>query len=263
VEGAPVLVAAAGPGVTLSVGARAVPAGRSAVAAPGETLAVSAVGAGVYGYLAVAGGLAMTPDMGSLSTHRRTGMGPAPLKAGDLVPLRAAEEHPGPLALTPPPGHDAGPIRVMAGPQEDWFDPGAMEILTGTAWTVDARTDRMGMFLSGGRIAPRAASMVSDGVMPGSIQVPPSGEPIVLMRDAQTTGGYPKIATVITADLDRLAQHAPGRPLRFRRVGREEAVAALAALRARIGAMRPLPALREPGTADLARANLIDGVWAP
>lgn len=258
---ASVLVAASGPGVTLTVGARAVPAGRSALAGPGEAIDVSPVRDGMYGYFAVAGGFAVEAEMASLSSHRLTGLGRPPLSSGDALPLRGAPENKPALELAPSPAHASGAIRIMAGPQDDWFPADAMARLSGTKWEVGARSDRMGLFLTGPDLQPRAASMVSDGVTPGSIQVPPSGQPIVLMRDCQTTGGYPKIATVISADLDRLAQCRVGEAISFELVGRATAVAALAAYRRRIERLHPTHAVRFPGARDLMRENLISGVW--
>lgn len=255
----PVLVAVAGPGVTLSIGGRPVAEGQSVVAEAGESLIVSPVRGGVYGYLAVAGGFAVEPEMGSVSTHLRTGLGAPPVRVGDRLPLRGTAAPLAPRLLSA--RRAAGPIRVMAGPQDDWFAPEALEGLTSATWTVDGRSDRMGMYLRGAAIAPAAGSMVSDGVMPGSIQVPPAGAPIVLLRDAQTTGGYPKIATVITADLDRLAQTPPGGTLCFRPVSRAEAVAALRRYRNELAGLRARPAMRAPDTETLLRLNLIGGVW--
>jgi biotin-dependent carboxylase-like uncharacterized protein len=261
VSGGPVLLAAFGPGVGLSLGDRTIPAGQSGVAEDGTVVSVSRPRDGVYGYLAVSGGFDIPPEMGSNSTHLRTGLGPAPIKAGDVLPVRESGVPMVALALAPLPLHGTGPIRTMAGPQEDWFTPEAMDRLTAELWIIDARSDRMGMFLRGATIEAAAGSMVSDGTLPGSIQVSPAGSPIVLMRDAQTTGGYPKIATVITADLDRLSQIPPGGTLRFQIVTRAEAVAALRSYRQLIAGLRPKPAIRIPDTETLLRLNLIDGVW--
>lgn len=255
VEGGPVLVAAGGPGVTLTVDGRTLAPGVSALA--GETVEVSAIRGGVYGYLAVAGGIALRPEMGSRSFHLRSGIGGAMLAPGMRLPVAGTEG--GPLRLDRLPEHPPGPIRFLPGPQDDWFAPEALDLLAGAEWQVDARSDRMGRYLAGPRLAPREGSMVSDGVLPGSIQVPPSGQPIVLMRDCQTTGGYPKLATVISADLDRLAQLPAGARFRLAPVDRAAAVAAARQLAQTIAALAPRPA----GGMDSARllaANLIGGV---
>ncbi|MBE2276325.1 MAG: biotin-dependent carboxyltransferase family protein [Rhodobacteraceae bacterium] len=255
---APVLVAAGGPGVVLSVAGRALPPGRSALAAPGDSIGLSAPISGMHGYLAVAGGFGLSPEMGSLSTHLRSGLGPAPLAAGSRLPVCGGGMTP--LWLPRVPGHGAGPIRAMPGPQDDWFADEALDLLCSTDWQFDLRSDRMGRYLCGPALPPRPGSMVSDGVLPGSIQVPPSGQPVVLMRDCQTTGGYPKIATVISADLDRLAQIPAGVPFRVTAVTREVAVAAAAALARSLRDIVPRPA----GGTDPARLwseNLVGGVW--
>lgn len=256
-----VLVAAASPGVTLIIDSRVIPAGQSAEAAPGALITLAPPRGGVYGYLAIAGGVDLAGQMGSLSTHRRSGVGAAPIAVGDLLPLCGTPPGAQPLSFDRLPEHELGPIRVMAGPQDDWFGAEALARLCATDWRVAPRSDRMGLFLEGGALEARAGSMVTDGVMPGSIQVPPAGMPIVLMRDCQTTGGYPKIATVISADLDRLAQIGPGQRLRFALVSRDQALEALRAARARVAALRPGPAFRSPDTARLLRENLISGVW--
>lgn len=257
IEEGPVLLAAAGPGVTLSVDGRTVAPGVSVRVQPGQTVDLGALRGGVHGYLAVAGGIASPPQMGSRSVHQRSGIGGGMLMPG--ARLAVAGGAGGPLALARVPDHATGPIRIMAGPQDDWFDAGALDVLTAATWRIDARSDRMGRFLDGPRLPPREGSMVSDGVLPGSIQIPPSGQPIVLMRDCQTTGGYPKIATVISADLDRFAQMQAGAEFRLQLVDRAAAVAAAARLAAMIAGLAPHPA-QGLDSARLLAANLISGV---
>lgn len=256
--GGPALLAAAGPGVSLRIAGRAVPEGLSARAEPGEQIEITPPRDAVHGYLAVAGGLALAPVMGSLSTHRRSGIGPPMLAPGQRLPLHAGPLPP-PRALDRLPQHGTGPIRIMAGPQDDWFAPEALDRLTGTDWRIDPRSDRMGRLLDGPPIPPLPGSMVSDGIVQGGIQVPPAGQPIVLMRDCQTTGGYPRIATVISADMDRLAQLPPGAVLRLVRVDRAAALAAARARAAVLSALDPRPA-GAPDTARLMGANLVSGV---
>ncbi|AMY71067.1 biotin-dependent carboxyltransferase family protein [Frigidibacter mobilis] len=257
IEGGAVLLAAAGPGVTLAVDGRTVAPGVSVRAGPGQAIDLGPTRGGVHGYLAVAGGFTLRPQMGSRSVHLRSGIGGDMLMPGTRLGVTGGAS--GPLALPRMPEHETGPIRVMAGPQDDWFPPGTLGTLTAATWRVDARSDRMGRFLDGPRLQHHAGSMVSDGVLPGSIQVPPSGQPIVLMRDCQTTGGYPKIATAISADLDRLAQMQAGAEFRLQLVDRITAVAAAARLAAKIAGLAPQPA----GGLDSARLlaeNLISGV---
>lgn len=261
VQDGPVLVGAGGPGVILTIDGRSIPEGQSAEAEPGDLIELSPVRQGVYGYLAIAGGFDLPYQMGSRSTHRRSHLGPLPVATGHMLKVFPKPETAQPLVLLPPPAHTSGPIRIMPGPQDDWFAEDALTRLTDKDWLIGRRSDRMGMFLEGENLSPRQASMVSDGVMPGSIQVPPIGQPIVLMRDCQTAGGYPKIATVIFADLDRLAQMGPGKTVRFEIVSRAEAVAALKRQRDAIEALDPVPAIRSFDTKALLEANLISGVW--
>jgi antagonist of KipI len=121
-------------------------------------------------------------------------------------------------------------LRVLPGPQEEFFDAHAFERLEGAVFTVSPQSNRMAYRLSGAAI-PRASDreMISDAMVFGGIQVPPSGEPILLMADRQTSGGYPQIATVIAADLPRAGQLAPGDRVQFAVCTRREAMASLLA----------------------------------
>ena len=136
-----------------------------------------------------------------------------------------------------PPG--GARVRVIAGPQDDWFVPNALDVLESTRFTIAGASDRMGYRLTGGHALVRrdAGEMISDATFVGAVQVPPSGDPIVLMADRPVTGGYPQIATVITADLPVVAQLGPGQWIEFERCSRGEALAALAAQEAAIRAI--------------------------
>ena len=164
------------------------------------------------------------------------------------------------LAVQPPEEDDA--IRVMMGPQDDYFTPETIYLFLESDFTVSSQADRMGFQLTGPRLDhAKGFNIVSDGIVDGHIQVPGSGQPIVLMRDRQTAGGYPKIATVISADLGRFAQLRPGTTLRFRAVERDEAVAAARRLKDWIAA---LPSHLSPvrfnlTTEHLLSRNLIGG----
>lgn len=121
-------------------------------------------------------------------------------------------------------------MRVLLGPQLDHFVPDAIEQFLNQAWEATAAQDRMGLRFAGEALthaSPEAADTVSDGITPGAIQVPANGQPIVLLADGQTVGGYPKIATVISADLPRLAHLRPGSCVRFEAVNLETAHRAL------------------------------------
>jgi biotin-dependent carboxylase-like uncharacterized protein len=198
----------------------------------GETVTLGPARSGVFSYIAIEGGIAGDPVFGSLSVTARSGLGspfPRPLQAGDLMKVGSARvaEHERGLDL---PFVSAGPIRVIMGPQDDEFGS-ACELFLASDWVVSVTSDRMGYRLEGPRLThDRGHNIVSDGTVDGSIQVPGSGQPIVLMKDRGTTGGYPKIATVITADLGRMAQTQPGQTIRFRSVSMASAQAEARAL---------------------------------
>jgi len=126
---------------------------------------------------------------------------------------------------------------VLPGPQDDFFPTAAFDVLESTRFIVTPRSDRMGYRLSGGVLPRLERGMISDAAFTGAIQVPPSGEPILLMHDRQTTGGYPQLATVITADLPLAAQLAPGDWVEFERCTMADALAALAAQEATLRAL--------------------------
>ncbi len=203
------------------------------------------------GYLAVAGGFDVAPVLGSRSTHVRSGIGGldgAALRKDTRLRLRAPQAAAGPPHALDPrlARHDPGPIRVLPGPQDDYFDGAGWDVFLGERWRMSPQSDRMGMRLEGPRVPHKGDyNIVSDGVPHGAIQVPGDGQPIVMLADRQSTGGYPKIATVISADLPRLGQLRPGDGLRFARVGIEEAEAAAREQSERIDLLRR--ALRPAG----------------
>ena len=239
---------------------------RSVTIAEGEALRVRKMGSGRIAMVAVAG-LNARQVMGSASTYVRAGLGGVDgraLAAGTRLALNDADAWGSDHVLTQPPAADERPIRLVPGPQADHFSAAALEALVGGDYRVTAEADRMGIRLEGAKLEHvGAAEIVSDATVPGSIQVPGAGQPIVLLADAQTAGGYPKIATVITADLGRLAALRPGQTLRFATVtaaeGAQIARAAEAETRALIAAIRPLPADGIDLVA-LYTGNLVDGV---
>lgn len=236
----------------------------------GDRVQAGALRAGLRGYLAVAGGFALAPTLGSLSTHTRTGIGGLDgraLRRGDRLPLRPGRAAGPPLALDPPPAADsAGAVRVVLGPQSDAFTEAGLATFLTSGYTVSARSDRMGCQLDGPGIEHRGGfNIVSDGIVGGSIQVPGSGRPIVLLADRQTTGGYTKIATVISADLPLFAQLRPGDTVRFRAVTLDEADRAAVLRRERLAALvgRLAPARvtgRLPEAGELLALNLVGGM---
>jgi antagonist of KipI len=206
----------------------------------GDVLTCSPAKAGVRAYLAVHGGIDVPPVLGSRSTYLRAGVGGfagRALRGGDRLPVGPATTAL-PTAtrrLTPsqvPTYPSEVTLRVMLGPQDDRFTARGVAALLEGEYTVTAKNDRMGYRLEGPRIEHAAgADIVSDALCPGAVQVPGEGQPIVMAVDAQTAGGYAKIAAVIGPDLSRLAQARQGDRVRFARVSEREAVAALQAER--------------------------------
>jgi 5-oxoprolinase (ATP-hydrolysing) subunit C len=224
-EGA-VRVALAGAPRNADISGRAVTSDTSMTLADGETLTLGFARGGSFSYLAIEGGIAGEPMFGSLAVNARAGLGspyPRPLQTGDELQTAAASgatEH----RIDLPPLPD-GPIRVVMGPQDDEFGD-AKELFLASEWKISATSDRMGYRLEGPVIKHLDGhNIVTDGTVNGSIQVPGNGQPIVLMPDRGTSGGYPKIATVITADLGRFAQIPASRGFRFKAVGMMEAQA--------------------------------------
>ncbi|HBF32508.1 biotin-dependent carboxyltransferase family protein [Rhizobium sp.] len=193
---------------------------------PGQVLKIGACRQCVWGYLAVAGGFDVTPVLGSRSTHLRSGLGGyrgRKLQAGDQLPL-SSQPPAAHRRLGLPWKRSSGPIRVIPGPQDDYFSEDVRGVFFSSSFTLSSSRDRMAQILEGPMIsAERGHDIVSDGTCPGSIQVPSSGQPIVLMAERQTTGGYPKIATIASIDLPRLAQMPSRQHVRFTAISQAEA----------------------------------------
>ncbi len=213
--------------------------GRAYLAHKGSVLALGFARGGLRGILAVAGGFDLPAVMGSRSTYVKGGFGGLEgraLRAGDALPFReSCLWLPGLAERRAPVWTEEGPIRVVLGPQSDGFSPEGIKAFLSGAYKVTVKSDRMGYRLEGPAIAyapGKDGNIVSDGVVMGAVQVP-SGQPIIMMADCQTTGGYAKIAAVITADLPRVAQMAAGQTLRFQAVTQAEAEDILRSRRAR------------------------------
>ena len=264
-EGGDLHLALVGAGCALSIDGAPVDPQTSVVLKEGQSLEVGHPRTGTFAYLAVAGGFAVEPELGSLSFHLRSRLGGlkgAPLKAGDRLPCRPESQDREPMQLALDPPEESGPIRVMMGPQDDYFTQETIRTFLESEFAISPQADRMGFQLTGPRLEhAKGFNIVSDGIVDGHIQVPGSGQPIVLMRDRQTAGGYPKIATMISADLARFAQMRPGMSVRFKAVGRDEAVAAACRLKEWMGS---LPSSLTPvrfalTTEHLLSRNLIGG----
>jgi biotin-dependent carboxylase-like uncharacterized protein len=201
---------------------------RTLVIAENESLRLGLARGGVFSYLAIEGGIHGEPVFGSLSVNVRAELGspfPRALQAGDtfevgdLQPMQAERR----LDLPAP---DDTPIRVVLGPQDDEFSAPVIGRFLESEWIIAAASDRMGYRIEGPPLVHNHGhNIVSDGTVTGSIQVPGSGQPIVLMPDRGTAGGYPKIATVISADIGRFAQICVGQSLHFRAISIEDAQA--------------------------------------
>jgi biotin-dependent carboxylase-like uncharacterized protein len=244
------------------------PGWRSMTMRPGQRFRVVLKGGGPC-YLAVGGGFAIPPVLGSVSTLAVSGIGGfqgRALKAGDVLPLRLARPAlEADQALRAPKFASPAAIRVMLGPQDGHFTQAGLRRFLSEPFTISHLSDRMGLRLEGRPVEHVGGfDLISDGNAPGAIQVPGSGCPIVLMADRGTTGGYPKIATVISADLPVLGRLPPGSELRFQAVTHAQAVEALRAQDAMLAGLKASVArYRDPGE-ELARAlleeNIISGV---
>lgn len=249
---------------------RTVPSGESVRLTQGTRFRVNPLGDAACAYLALGGGIAAPLLLGSASTYVRGGLGGLdgrPLSAGDVVPgsLDAAEDRPEhELGSTLEAGLDQT-IRVVLGPQDDYFAQEAIAAFLSSEYRISQQADRMGFRLEGPELPhTEGYDIVSDAIVAGSVQVPGSRQPIVLLVDAQTTGGYSKIATVISADIPVLGRRRSGRPVRFAAVTQSEAEAIRreeeAKLRALIESIRPVQRRGFIDTAALYEANLIGGM---
>lgn len=264
------LVAVTGAQFDLSLGGQSAPSAMAVVARAGSRLIFSRRLRGTRAYLAVAGGVAVPQVLGSRATHvlsRMGGFRGRALASGDQVPLghrapairlnsdaargggaatwvrSAPAPKPGPESVRVLPDRHAR-VRVLPGPHHDRFDDQALDRLQSAPYTIGNDSDRMGFRLSGPTLRhERDTTMISDATSLGVLQVPASGQPVLLMADRQTTGGYPTIATLISADIGLAGQLGPGDTISFVACSRREALAALIAqeraLMAAEGASRP------------------------
>jgi antagonist of KipI len=217
-----------------------VPSNTAFVAAPGSRLRIGRCTRGARVYLAVAGGIEVDPTLGSRATHLVSSVGGLDgraLRAGDVLPIgavarplraaRAAEEKIR-RAVALPDRHAR--LRVLAGPDRERFTDDSLDVLQSASYAIAPESNRMGFRLQGPAIQhSRGADLISDATPLGTLQVPAAGQPILLMADRQTTGGYPRIATVISADIGIAGQLGPGDSIAFAVCHLKEAVAALIA----------------------------------
>lgn len=268
--GATLALAGAASGFELRSGnaVERVPSFQSINVPAGSVVRIAPPKKGLVSYLAVEGGFDVEPVLGSCSTYTRAAIGGYKGRAllpGDRLPLNREASNRASVSIEanigPPPI-----LRLMRGPNSEYFSQAAFETLFASAYTVAPASDRMGLRLQGavleraieGELPPQATT-------PGSIQVPADGQPILLLADRQTTGGYPRIATVIGADIDAAGRLGPGMTVNFAEVSREDAIRLL---RDRQTWLASLPKALKPAgwnalTAErLLGSNLIGGVTA-
>jgi antagonist of KipI len=224
------VIAVTGGDFGASLDGMALPMWTSILVPGGETVRFGASRSGARAYLCVRGGIAVEPFLGSASTHVLSGLGGfegRALRKGDRVELGAANSHFRTRSLSATALENLRPqkvIRITAGPQSDWFGESSWRTLCTNAFRVNEQSNRMGIRLQGPPISLDASrEMITEGVPLGAVQVTPSGQPIILLVEQQTTGGYPKIANVISADLHSLGQLRPRDEIRFERVEMSEA----------------------------------------
>lgn len=224
-------IAVTGADMQPSLEGKSVPMYETLFVKSGETLTFSAAKSGMRAYIAFSGGIDVPIVMGSRSTNlkcRVGGLDGRPLKPGDIVPSINADDefHKHKIRKTNPDNFDSKEItvRVVMGPQDDYFTEKGINTFLNTAYSVANESDRMGCKMSGEKIEYKnTVDIISDGIVFGSVQVPRSGNPIIMLADRQTTGGYAKIATVISADLPLLAQARPGTKVHFQKTDRHTA----------------------------------------
>ena len=246
---------------------RPLPAACALTLAPGARLSLRAGPSGAWAYVAPFGRFDLPKVLGSLATHTRSGLGGLEgrgLAAGDALNILDARAGPkAPMALNAPwLGAVSHSFRILLGPQQNHFASETIATFLTSSWRLSARSDRMAYRLDGPPLAHRFGhDIVSDGLAMGAIQIPGDGAPLVLMADRQPTGGYPKIAHVIGADLPALAQKRPGEDIRFTQASLEEAVAARRARARALAESVRLEAITPELTSELLlERNLVGGV---
>ncbi|MGW0874648.1 5-oxoprolinase subunit C family protein [Streptomyces sp. NPDC002740] len=183
----------------------------------GTLLDIGPAVSGVRTYVALAGGIIVEPVLGSRSTDLLSGLGPAPLADGTVLPLGRELVPHARVDVAPQPAPPAELVlRVTLGPRDDWFTPDALRAFTSRTFLVSSASNRIGLRTEGPALErARSGELASEGMVLGAVQVPPAGRPVVFLADHPTTGGYPVIGVVRAADLAAAAQAVPGTPVRF------------------------------------------------
>jgi biotin-dependent carboxylase-like uncharacterized protein len=215
---AAVTVAVTGAGCEVRVDGRHVAFAEPVTVRAGAVVTVGPVVRGVRSYLAVAGGIAVQPVLGSRSTDTLAGLGPPPLSEGDVLAVGRPVRRPSPADAHAVRRPDAPVVlRFRSGPRRDWFTEDAVRTLTAAPYVVTADSNRIALRLDGAPLErSRPDELPSEGLVVGAVQVPHSGRPLVFLNDHPTTGGYPVVAVVHPLDLDACAQLRPGEPVSFR-----------------------------------------------
>lgn len=207
-------VTALGPRLRFEVDATVAVHGRARFVPTGAVVDVGSVPSGLRGYVAVRGGVDVAPVLGSRSTCTLSGLGPPPLQAGDR--LRVGTDVAGEPRDLPAVDRRAGPLRLLLGPRDDAVTAAGLAALLSQPWTVGGSSDRTALRLEGTPLERAgAAELPSEGLVAGSVQVPPDGRPVLFLGNHPTTGGYPVVAVVAVADLGRAAALAPGDEVRL------------------------------------------------
>jgi biotin-dependent carboxylase-like uncharacterized protein len=210
-------VAVTGAPAPVTIAARPAAFGLAVLARAGELVEVGRADAGVRSYVAVGGGLDVAVVLGSRSSDVLAGIGPEPLRAGASLPLGDVVGRVPAVDFVPysPPAAVLH-LRCVLGPRDDELTAASLELLASASWTVSPDSNRIGLRLQGPRLErARRRELASEGVVDGSIQVPPDGQPVLFLADHPTTGGYPVVAVVPEPDIWRCAQARPGTAVQF------------------------------------------------
>jgi biotin-dependent carboxylase-like uncharacterized protein len=262
-EGTPLTVAVVGGSFDVRLDGEKLPPACLTLVRVDQKLSVKAGDSGAWCYIAAAGRFDLQPTLGSVAKHTRSAIGGKNLEAGDLIGVIASAPTVRTSAeiVVPFPERGCEEIRVILGPQNDSFDDEQIALFLNSTWTLSNRSDRMGYLLEGPQLThAKGFNIVSDATVTGSIQVPGGGQPIVLMADRPPTGGYPKIASVIGADLARLAQLRPAQKVRFEVASIEDAVRARRYQKVLLASPISFRRLPDFQPDILLGNNLVDGV---
>lgn len=264
---APLRIALTGAPMRASIDDRRIAWNASHVLPKGARLSIGAAEAGNYGYLHLGGGVATARSLGARSAHLAAGIF-APLAPNDRLTIGPDAHDRTGWTLSPQDRFGGGTVRMVPSLQTDFFDPAEIARFEATPFHRDTRGNRMGVPLlspGGGFRSEAGLSVLSEVIMPGDIQITGDGTPFVLLGECQTTGGYPRIGSVLPADLPRVVQAGPGATLRFVFISLEEAVTIERRDREARRSLRKTlsPLIRDPATmADLLSYQLVGGVTA-